>query len=312
MTPENSSFSISSISETRAKIEQAYQESTGQKMQAKATPIREGVLLIDKHHTAKDLKELGDKLEQRFGIKTIQGYVHKDEGHYNKETKEWKPNYHAHMVFQWTDDKGKSIKLNREDMAEMQTIVADHLNMERGQASTKKHIESREYKALKVQEDIKYHTQKLGVIEASKKQIKEVDNIKVTKSGFLGSSIDHEKTSEKLREALKSQILSSNIDYVNQIKEKDLKLDNIEKTVGTLLRRFENYKKEPTKLNELKVEVSSLQIKSTATIYESSRERVEKELKSVSSQMIGIMNEEEKQNQKTRFKGSNLDQGLSL
>ena len=152
----NSSFVLASIAETRSQVETRYQESTGQKMQAKQTPIREGVLLIDEKHGVDDLKRVAVKLEERFGIRTIQAYVHKDEGHKNKETGEWKPNYHAHMVFDWTDQKtGKSVKLKRQDLAEVQTIVAETLGLERGQASTKRHIESRQYKAIKIEEDIK-------------------------------------------------------------------------------------------------------------------------------------------------------------
>ena len=83
-------------------------------MQAKATPIREAVLLIKENHSVADLKNLGDQLQERFGIKTIQAYCHKDEGHYDKKTNEWKPNLHGHMVFDWTDhNTGKSIKLDQ-------------------------------------------------------------------------------------------------------------------------------------------------------------------------------------------------------
>lgn len=152
----NSSFVKASISETRREIETRYQQTTGQKMQAKSTPIREGVLLISEHHGIDDLKRVASKLEERFGIRTIQAYAHKDEGHWSKETGQWKPNYHAHMVFDWTDAKtGKSLKLGREDMAEVQTLVANELGLERGLASTKKHIEAREYKSMKLEQEIK-------------------------------------------------------------------------------------------------------------------------------------------------------------
>jgi len=152
----NSSFSLAPIADIRKEIETRYQESTGQKMQAKQTPIREGVLLIDEQHGVDDLKRVAQQLEERFGIRTIQAYAHKDEGHNDKETGQWKPNYHAHMVFDWTDKKtGKSLKLKREDLAEIQTVVAKTLGLERGKSSTKKHIESREYKVLKIEEEIK-------------------------------------------------------------------------------------------------------------------------------------------------------------
>ena len=85
--------------------------------------------------------------------------LHKDEGHWlngqpKTEDKEsfqvgnrwFKPNYHAHVVFDWMNhETGKSRKLNDEDMATMQTLASDILLMERGQAKAvtgKEHLES--------------------------------------------------------------------------------------------------------------------------------------------------------------------------
>lgn len=189
----NSSFQVKSISEAKREILEKYKNSTGQKMQAKATPIREGVLLISEKHTAEDLKNLASSIEERFGIRTIQGYCHKDEGHFDKETKEWKPNYHAHMVFDWTDkNTGKTIKMSREDMGELQTIVAQELNLERGQKSTKKHIESTKFKAIKEEQDLqKVYGFKKGLSEAKTviEQVstlkKEIEPLKTAKNALL-------------------------------------------------------------------------------------------------------------------------------
>ena len=218
LSHENSSIVMASIKETRAKIEQAYQESRGQKIPKTATPIREAVLLIKKEHTANDLADLAGKLEERFGIKTIQAYAHKDEGHYDLDTKEWKPNYHAHMVFDWTDDKGKSLKLNKEDMAEMQTIVADHLKMERGQASTKDHIDSKKYKAMKVEEELtkilKVEKALPTAITIVKKAItlnKEIEALKTAKNGL-------EKEVSDLN--TKTDLTRANLSYLENKTEK--------------------------------------------------------------------------------------------
>lgn len=174
----NSSFKVQGIAETRKFIEENVKEKTGRKMQAKATPIREGVLLIDEQHTADDLKKLAGKIEERFGIKTIQGYCHKDEGHYDKISSEWKPNYHAHMVFDWTDHStGKSIKMSREDMSELQTMVAEELGLERGQKSTKKHIEATRYKAIKEEQDLEKVYQVKNVLPKALNTIKEAKKL---------------------------------------------------------------------------------------------------------------------------------------
>lgn len=119
---------------------------TGRAMQAKTTPIREGVIVIRQDTTIEQLKGLADAIEQRWGIKTLQIYTHKDEGHTDSEGA-WKPNLHAHIVFDWVNhDTGKSIKLSKQDMAEMQTMVADCLQMVRGESSDIKHLGAIQYK----------------------------------------------------------------------------------------------------------------------------------------------------------------------
>lgn len=119
---------------------------TGRAMQKKATPIREGVIVIRQDTTIEQLKGLADAIEQRWGIKTLQIYTHKDEGHTDSEGA-WKPNLHAHIVFDWVNhDTGKSIKLSKQDMAEMQTMVADCLEMVRGESSDIKHLGAIQYK----------------------------------------------------------------------------------------------------------------------------------------------------------------------
>lgn len=121
-------------------------DKTGRSMQAKATPIREGVIVIKQDTTIAQLRGLADAIEQRWGIKTLQIYTHKDEGHTDSDGS-WKPNLHAHVVFDWVNhDTGKSIKLSKQDMEEMQTMVADCLEMVRGESSDIKHLGAIQYK----------------------------------------------------------------------------------------------------------------------------------------------------------------------
>jgi hypothetical protein len=191
LSQDNESYIVDSIANVIKDIETRYRNSRGQKMQAKATPIREGVLLIEKHHTIDDLKRLGDRLEKEFGIKTIQAYTHKDEGHWSKETGEWKPNYHAHMVFNWTDEKGKNLNLKRPDMEKMQTIVAEELGLERGKKSGKDHITARAFKLEKLEESISktYQIEKrlpgaLEIIETSRTIEKELKPLREEKKAL--------------------------------------------------------------------------------------------------------------------------------
>ena len=145
-------------------IKRMVKEKTGRAMQEKererkgkngkiikvagCSPIREGVLLIRPDTTLADVRKFGEECQRRWGITPLQIFLHKDEGHWlsgqpeagDRESfqvgeKWFKPNYHAHIVFDWMNhDTGKSSKLNDEDMTEMQSLASDILLMERGQS----------------------------------------------------------------------------------------------------------------------------------------------------------------------------------
>jgi len=144
----NQSIVMDEIGPTRQRLEELYKEKTGQKMQKKATPIREGVVIVGKKNTMNDLVEMCDKIEKELGVKTMQIHLHEDEGHQDRESGKFKQNRHAHIVFNWMNEEtGKSLKLNKQHMAQMQTIVAESLGLQRGQSSDKKHLHSMEFKA---------------------------------------------------------------------------------------------------------------------------------------------------------------------
>lgn len=160
------------------KIKSRYLQSTGQKMQAKATPIREAVVVIKSETTMEDLKRLSDAYRQRFGIDTFQIAIHKDEGYPKGE---WKPNLHAHLVFDWTNQQtGKSLKLNRQDMVEMQTITAEVLQMDRGVSSDKQHLSAIQYK--NIAEQVKLRQIEDEREKKAKQMQEELERFKVAKA----------------------------------------------------------------------------------------------------------------------------------
>ena len=100
------------------------------------SPIRECVVVINEDTRLKALLRFTRMVEARWGIKALQVHLHRDEGHYeiSGDDSTWKPNYHAHIIWDWMDHTtGKSIKLDADDMSVMQDMVAEALNMERGQ-----------------------------------------------------------------------------------------------------------------------------------------------------------------------------------
>lgn len=159
---------VSSLGELRSEISAMVKEKTGRKMQAKAEPLREGVVVIQEGTTMEQLQELGRRFQERFGVMPVQIAIHRDEGHWKGE--EWKPNLHAHIVFDWYNHTtGKSIKTSKLDAVEMQTITAEVLGMERGVSSEKKHLESARYKAQARQKEIEQlEQQAAGLSDAVK------------------------------------------------------------------------------------------------------------------------------------------------
>ena len=193
-------------------IKRMVKEKTGRAMQEKererkgkngkiikvagCSPIREGVLLIRPDTTLADVRKFGEECQRRWGITPLQIFLHKDEGHWlsgqpktgDRESfqvgeKWFKPNYHAHIVFDWMNhETGKSRKLNDEDMAIMQTLASDILLMERGQTkavTSKEHLERNDFiiekqkaELQRIEETKRHKEQQVSLAEQELKQVK--------------------------------------------------------------------------------------------------------------------------------------------
>jgi mobilization protein len=163
---------------------------------AGCSPIREGVLLIRPDTTLADVCKFGDECQRRWGITPLQIFLHKDEGHWlsgqpeagDRESfqvgeKWFKPNYHAHIVFDWMNhDTGKSRKLNDEDITEMQSLASDILLMERGQSkavTSKEHLERNDFIIEKQKAELqrmdaakRHKEEQIGLAEQELRQVK--------------------------------------------------------------------------------------------------------------------------------------------
>ena len=270
----NTSYFKESISSAFSRIKQTYQLNTGQKMQKKATPIREGVVLIKENHTADDLVRLGQRLQKRFGIKLIQAYTHKDEGHW--EEGKWHPNLHGHMVFDWTDEYGKSIKLNRYQMCDMQTLVAEELEMERGIPSDRTHLsaiafkvqeeekrllkiksEIKEFSNLKEEEFIHYKDNDILEFLGFKKEIDYPTTLSTYKKSLKSTQMEGK---EKIKEVnqLEHMYLTSQKEIMalkNQLTLKEKKIEHLSQVNQSLLTNKNYHQEEKTKLIEFWVEI---------------------------------------------------------
>jgi hypothetical protein len=155
---------------------QKYTENTRQKFQAKSFEWS-AVVNIKPDTTMQDLENLAKHFNDKYGFQCYQIAIHRDEGH-KDENGEKQINQHAHMEFITLDkETGKqNFKMrdfSKQKMREIQTEVAEILQMERGKdkrLTGAKRIEPRKYAQLKEQEKAAIKETKIKVAN----QIKEL------------------------------------------------------------------------------------------------------------------------------------------
>ena len=204
----NPDFGSSDLQTHYDNIKRMVKEKTGRAMQEKererkgkngkiikvagCSPVREGVLLIKPDTTLADVKKFGEECQRRWGITPLQIF---------------KPNYHAHIVFDWMNhDTGKSQKLNDDDMMAMQTLASDILSMKRGQfkAETgKKHLERNDFIIEKQKEEMnrldvtrQYREHQLETANQKMQEVESRTNI------LIETAYQKERQSEDLDKAI--------------------------------------------------------------------------------------------------------------
>lgn len=155
---------------------ETYQNQVKQKFQAKSFEWS-AVVNIKPDTTMQDLENLAKHFNDKYGFQCYQIAIHRDEGHKNTQG-EIEINQHAHMEFITLDrETGKqNFKMrdfSRQKMREIQTEVAEILQMERGKdkrLTGATRIEPRKYAQLKEQEKAAIKETKIKAA----KQIKEL------------------------------------------------------------------------------------------------------------------------------------------
>ena len=177
-------------------------------------------MLIRPDTTLADVQKFGEECRRRWDITPLQIFLHKDEGHWlggqptpeDKESfkvgeKWFKPNYHAHIVFDWMNhETGKSRKLNDEDMTEMQSLASDILLMERGQSKAvtgKQHLERNDFIIEKQKEEMKRldatRQYRVHQLEMANKKMQETETIT---NALIEKANEKERQSEDLDRAI--------------------------------------------------------------------------------------------------------------
>ena len=237
LTPKNEYWMEQKIADRLLKIEAYCKEKSGRKLQKNAMPVREAVVVIKENTTMQDLHNLSKRLEEELKVRVFQIAIHKDEGHYDKDSKEWKPNYHAHLVADWQDlETGKTLKHQSFHYSKMQDLTAECLEMERGVSGSLVRLEAVEFKIKKKEEDLKILEERYSQLQQEMVS-KKPEELIVKESDFLGfQKIKTDKTIENYKKALKT----NNI----QLLKNKTELESKEKQIAELKTKIESLKKE--------------------------------------------------------------------
>lgn len=170
-----------------------------------STPLKEGVVVIKDDTTMEQLRKFCEVCKQRWGITALQVFIHRDEGHYGipGDNATWKPNLHAHIVWDWMNhDTGKSCKLKEQDMSEMQTVLAECLEMERGtskEVTGKEHLERTDFIIAKQKQEAEQVKAEKEAAEADRDAaIRETDNAKSEHEKLQIGNEEKQRRSEEL------------------------------------------------------------------------------------------------------------------
>ena len=237
LTHKNEYWMEQKIADRLLKIESYCKEKSGRKLQKNAMPIREAVVVIKENTTMQDLHNLSKRLEEELKIRIFQIAIHKDEGHYDKDTNEWKPNYHAHLVADWQDlETGKTLKHQSFHYSKMQDLAAECLEMERGVSGSLARLEAVEFKIKKKEEDLNILDERYNEMK-SEMEPKNAEDLIVIESDFLGfQKIKTDKTIENYKKAIKTKSI--------QLLKNKTELESKEKQIVELKTKIESLKKE--------------------------------------------------------------------
>ena len=187
----------------------------------------EGVINLNKNHTIEDVNRVGEHIAKKFNLHYTRGALHRDEGHIDEKGKV-QYNFHAHINFMTYKDGKQNWRLefvNKEALRELQTEVAQLLNMDRGQLNSKS-VRANHRHFRENAEDIKASREALKENNALKEQIKELKNentsLKKSNSSLKGSNTKLKNENNKLKEEnkkLEEQLKKLNNELREKLKE---------------------------------------------------------------------------------------------
>ena len=234
-----------------------------------STPIKEGVVVIDDNTSMEQLLHFCEVCKERWGITPLQVFIHRDEGHYGipQDQATRKSNFHAHIVWDWMNhDTGKSCKLDENAMSEIQTLLAECLEMERGiskELTGKKHLERTDFiiaKQKQEAEQAKAEKEKSvtakAETEAERNSIEVENKAKAERSVALDSEIADK---QKKRDAIRKNTVDGILDSVGSLVGIG-KSVTLEREYKQLTQEYDRLKKsfKPTVIKEVEKQTNVL------------------------------------------------------
>ena len=222
-------------------LKQKYTNSTGQKPQKNTEFFKEAVFNTSEKTTDAHIKKLCDQLKKEFNITVLNVAHHKDEGHIvdtidekgNKNSK-IKVNFHAHLIFLNVDtETGKSLRLKKADLVKMQTVVAECLELERGERGSKTvRLNSKQYKQERAKDDILLKNQEDRALNEARK-LMQSHIISIKKNNDL-TIIEKDNKINK-QEKVINELSELNNELINDnsmLKDKNNELESLFKALG--------------------------------------------------------------------------------
>ena len=196
------------------------------------SPIREMIVVIKPDTKPEEFEKVTEWFRSH-GVETLHLSLHFDEGHLD-ENGNLKVNYHAHMgldFFNW--ETGKTNKLGKKKMKELQDVLADALGMERGEIKEitgAEHLDVPQYR--EVAEAVQEKRGELQLLEKANTELQRAKeelerDIIHSEATIAEKKAEFEEYSEEKRqEASRLQ---------DQIQEKKQSLTNLQQQAGTIL-----------------------------------------------------------------------------
>jgi hypothetical protein len=210
-------------------LRENFKNTFGQRSQDKTKFFKEALINTDQHITKEHFYKLAETLKEKFKISVIDIAHHRDEG-YIEDDGEVNINYHAHLIFINADvDTGKICRWDKTKLRELQTVVAECLEMERGQdvrVSKNKRLEHGAYKqhikqVEKLESEIDKLKNELNELNYNNKSLKKMLELK-----------KNELSDEKQKTKMVSDRFNNASDTVKQLTNKNTEFEALFKALG--------------------------------------------------------------------------------